>query len=86
MVLVHLGFGVGGGLAGVGVVDEFEDAAPDVRPVGEGDLVALDFDSFLFDVHAEHAPVGLIWHNRSLLRKLLPLFRQGREHEETIFR
>lgn len=73
VVFVCLGLGVGGGWAGVGVVEEFEDAAPDVRPLGRFGLldclgflfesiayaceffvVALDFDTFLLDVHAEH--------------------------------
>jgi len=73
MVFVRLRLLVLRRRARVGIVQDLEDAAPDVGPVRESVLVALDFDAGLFDVHAEHAPVGLVGSYGGLLHEFLPL-------------
>lgn len=55
-VVVCLGrLGVGGHWAGMGVVENLENAAPDVRVMYKCILVTLDFDALLLDVHTVHA-------------------------------
>ena len=54
VVHIHLSFGISWSRTRMGIVNELEDTAPAVRPVGEARLVTLDLDALLLGVHAEH--------------------------------
>ena len=82
MVNVSLGLHINGLWSTLCFVKDLEGTAPEMSVLCERSLVTENLDAVLLDVHAKHTPVGLVWGNRNLLKKFLPLLWESRQSKD----